>query len=130
VVRLTPPLLLKPVVPDPTIAPSYAFPPSVAPTKISAARYAVEFEIEYNDISPADAIANSDLLANTICEYMNYENTRCKVIKISAPAAASGPSPSAYRASLARVWQYMGAAVSGLYAWGGGVGGGREGKGG
>lgn len=106
VIRVTPPVSLIPRVPDPTMAPTFADPPTIAPTKISAQRYAIAFDVTLNGISAAVALRNLDLLSDTICIYMDYNPERCKVIAAASLTEASISSLGT------KVWSVMSGVVN------------------
>ena len=87
------------------MAPTFADPPTISPTKISAQRYAIAFDVTFDGISAAVALRNSDLLSDSICNYMEYDTERCKVIAVSSPNEGS-------RTTLgAKLWSVMSGVV-------------------
>lgn len=80
VVRIAPPIHLRPRVPDPTMAPTFANPPTISPTQISAARHSILIDVRYDGMSKSAVINNSDAISDAICSHMDYRGERCKLI--------------------------------------------------
>jgi hypothetical protein len=93
VLHLTSNFSLVPSIPDPTVQPTFGIPPTVAPTRISSARYSVLLEVALQGISGQGAADDAAVLSKAMCDGADLSEERCSIIRIGDASSLSTVSP-------------------------------------
>ena len=92
---------LVPSIPNPTVQPTFGIPPTVAPTRISSARYSVSLSVSLQGISEQEAADNAAVLSKAMCKGAELDEERCSITRIgeSSDQLTVSPSLSSYLTS-------------------------------